>query len=618
MDFIPKRRLWNFMSQINFMIHESYIKSKGELKEFQVSMQQFSNGKKEVCILSAPTGSGKTYGFKTLIEDNKFILILLPNNLLAREVTEDFLKSGATTVLLTSSTVTEELEKMKKDGFQSNRDRAILSIISGKRIVITNPELFYYIILNKYKLNKKADALTDFILNGLKMIVIDEVHVYSRDQMNILLAIMKLFHTGIKILFSSATIPEFLKTGIKNLFGEDNVEEIKVNREYEKNSTNSILQGKINVFMPEFNSTASFLEKNIDILSSGYWFIIGDSIRNMKLIYDVVKQYFPTCEIGLISAYHDPEYKTYQEIFKNSKYRIIIGSNIIEQGINPPKYFSNFIMEPGFDIKNFVQRVGRIGRNSEKVNNLYVIFKSENIARQEFYDGMTIEKFYEIMEKKLPESKIGYKPGYIGIYSALIVNYLSHNLAETILTNINIDRDAFGYTQNFNRTKKTLDLINRIKNNKEVFYEFKREIRGLKSILEWWDLYYNSIINFIPASEKVTGFDIDEKHKFNYDYIWILKNKNVGYEENNVIIVNGFNEKVTYDFDVNVYGIPFNKFTLKYKDIDPYRARKFIIKNIKEDNGMQSSSDKAKILSEGLKDIVIATADYSRLKLEVI
>lgn len=606
------------MSGINFTICESYIKNSGELKEFQISMREFANGDKEIGILSAPTGAGKTYGFKNMIEDERFIIILLPNNLLAHEVCEDFLKSGISTVLLNSEKVTEKVEEMVRKGFEATRDKAILSMITNKKIVVTNPELFYYIILNKYKLNPKTDSLSDFIVAGLKMIVIDEVHIYSRDQINILLGIMKLFHKEIKILFSSATIPGFFDVAIKKLFGEENIREITVDREYVKNSSNSILQGKINVFIPNFNSTASFIEENHNIMNTGYWFIIADSIRNMQSIYDVIKKHYSPNEIGLISAYHDPEYTTYHKIFEDEKYRIVIGSNIVEQGINPPKYFSNFIVEPGMDIKNFIQRVGRIGRNSEKINNLYVIFKNKDVNVQSFYNGMTIEEFYKIMKKKLPESITGYRPGYIGIYSALIANKLSYNLKETITTNINIDRDGQGYTQSFNRATKTIGLINKIRNDKNLFYELKKDIREVKSILEWWDYYYDSIVNFIPVSEKFNGFDSMEKRKFSYDYIWILKNKNIEYKDNSIIIVKGFNEKVDYDFDVCVEGIPFNKRQVKYKDVAPYRARKLIIKKMEEYSDFQDSKGNAKMISEGLKDIVIATSDYSRLKLEVI
>ena len=57
---------------------------------------------------------------------------------------------------------------------------------------------------------------------------------------------------------------------------------------------------------------------------------------------------------------------------------------------------------------------------------------------------------------------------------------------------------------------------------------------------------------------------------------------------------------------------------MKYKDIEPYRARKLIIKKMEEYSDFQSSKGEAKMFSEGLRDIVIATADYSRLKSEVV
>ncbi|ARD84825.1 CRISPR-associated helicase Cas3 [Ferroplasma acidiphilum] len=606
---------------IIFSINESYLSSSGTLHPFQERMKEFADysNKKRVALLSAPTGSGKTFGFKNMVVDG-FIMILLPNNLLSEDVYQDFNNVPIGVSLLNAKSVNQLLDKHKKEGFQDiTKDKVIEELLSGSKICISNPEFFYYLILNKYKYYKLNDSLTDLLKDGLRLIIVDEVHVYSRDQINIILAILKLINNNIKIMFSSATIPNYFKNLVGLLFDEKNVLEISAEREYKKSPDNSILQGQLNVTIPAIYNITDFIKDRIGLLKNGYWFIIADSIRNIQSIYNVLAaSSINKDEIGMISAYHDSGYLLYKEIFKNRKLRIIIGSNIIEQGVNPPRYFNNYVIEPGIDIKNFIQRVGRIGRNSTDSSNLYIIFKNPIGNVNDIGKINTIDDLFDFAAKKLPPKNLKYSARYIGVYASLISQYFSYKLQIVINDNINKDRDGAGFFSQYYRTRNTLEFIKKMQSDTKLYYNAIREVPEIKKIISWWEQYYTSITSFIPDTRKVEGFDIEEKVKFQYDYIWARKNKIIINENNGVILVKGFNDRPDYDFNVSVSGLPFYSQSVPFRDVSPYKARGYIIDKMRQCIG-DTTSDIAEYQSfiESLKDIIMATADYERLSMEV-
>jgi CRISPR-associated helicase Cas3 len=574
-------------------------------------MENFSKNDKEVAILNAPTGAGKTYGFKKMVSQG-FILILLPNNLLSQEVYQNFKDEDVS--ILNSNSIYNTINDYKNMGYEEfTKDDAIKNIITDKKIIISNPEIFYYIILNNYKNSRNSDSITDFIINGLRIIIVDEVHIYTRDQINILLAILKLLNKNLKIMFSSATIPEYLKDLIIDLFGKSNVEIIDVERSYEYGDDNILLQGPISILIPDNHDIVRFIKDNIDMLKSCYWFIIADTIRNIDSIFNVLKSFITPNEIALVDAFHDPEYKTYMNIFEHGA-RIVIGSNIIEQGINPPKKFNNFIIEPGLNEKNFIQRFGRIGRNISGRSNLIIIFKSNtgnDLSRMENF-----EDFINFISKKLPEKEIIFNSGYIGIYAALIADKFSFNLNKIIKENFLKEEQGTYFSKSFNNTIRTLKIIKKINEDRSMFNEIRRDIPDLKNIIKWWNKYYETIFRFIPNADKGVGTDITYNEQFSYDDIWIHKNKNIVKKENGYYTVNGYNESPNYHFHVMVSGIPIDEREMEYEEVSPYKARKLILKNMNLNFNVYCDGESRKLM-EGMKDIIKATADYERLYLEV-
>lgn len=602
---------------VEFKLKHSFIKGSEYSREFQTEMIEFMNSKDQAAILNAPTGSGKTYGFKNMINNkDSIMLILLPNNLLSEEVYNNF-KEDDDVSLVNSKTVNNKFEEMKKEGLEYvTKEKAINALIEYKKILISNPEMFYYMMINKYMKSDRDDEISVFLRSGLRLIIIDEVHIYSRDQIYILLGFLKLINKNLKLLFSSATIPNSLKDLIEKTF--DGVRNINAVRVYKKNENNVILQGPINLKI-EFSEITEYIKDSISELKSGNWFIIADSIRNVINIYNELIKYIDKNEIAIITAYHDPSYDEYKKLFSDNSKRICIGSNIIEQGINPPKRFNNFIIEPGFDVKNFMQRAGRIGRNTNDESTLVVILNEDfNI-----HNISTIEDLYNLIEKIKPEKNNLYLPEYIGVYSAIIMQNLSRNFIKGVKNNIFNEKfnPLEKYTGSFYRTAELFKKFDDIKSDRKKLRIIKSDVNEIEDIINWWyDIFIESFQSFLNNADKVKGKDINEKFNFEYDKIWINKNKKIISYVNNEIITNGLNLKPNYDFIINVKGMPFScdYYQFKFKDLNQYNARKkFINEGIECLDRYIINNDETKELMASLKDVIYATAGYERLIIDV-
>jgi CRISPR-associated endonuclease/helicase Cas3 len=614
----------------------TYLRENGQKRDFQAEMEAFSLDKSsKICILDAPTGSGKTYGFKLMSQLEGFTLIVLPNNLLAKEVFDNF-KKDISVALLTGPEIKKFMDLQISRGFTDfTKRKAVGQIINNNKIIITNPTVFYYIILNFYfyklkdyeeknKRTLRGDHLSQLISQGLRMIIFDEFHVYSRDQRYIIFSMISSFREDIKVMFSSATLPTYLGEISEDLFGKANVKYITVKREFLKTANSHIVQGPIRLNICSGIEISEFIEKYHSFLDNGNWFIIADSLRNIDKIFKSLLKFFPKEEIMRVSAYHDPEYNGYMELEHDSgKKRFVIGSNIIEQGINPPKEYYNFILEPGLGVENLIQRIGRVGRGADFTSTIYVIIRPEI---NEVPEMTTIEDFYKFIQNfngKDSGNRTFFIKKYIGAYIGAITENLSFGLKTTIIANLkgnkNMERILpFLYAYS-NISKKLNDETS------PSTRLLRRDIREINDIILWWKSYSNSIKRFIPSNDKVELLDIspeDEGFRTVYDKIWVRRNKEIIKDDNGFWVIVGFLDKPYNDFEVKVKGVPFIQRRFDYSDISPYRAREKIIKAYKEwkerNSYPISSTDDLKRLFDDIEMVLEATADFERLEIETI
>ena len=605
---------------ITYEIPPSFIDSAGHLKKFQIEMKQFvSDQTKRVAIVNAPTASGKTYGFRLMGEKGKTTLIVFPNNLLSRETVEAFkLYSADGVALLNAFSINALKNEKKNQGFHDFTIRkAIGLILENKKFVITNPTLLYNMLRNHYSEKHKEDMLSELIKNNLTTVIFDEFHIYSRDQALMVLASTLLLRKDIKLIFASATIPDYLPNLLKELYGEDQLCEIRVKRSSEGGENSALLQGKLSLHL--FNGSAvEFVRSNSFLFRTGKWFLILDSIKNIHEAKSELSAHIPNSDIMVVSAYDDPSYEGYANI-KNGMIskRIIIGSNIVEQGINPPVDYTNFLIEPGYSPESIIQRSGRIGRGTFVVSNLYVAIHTVTFPDQ----IESMDDFFAFTNN----FKYRYEPcpllRDIGAYLWFMIDRLTGNAKESVFQNLKNDKRNASVLVSCFGTKK----LDRNLNDKAWVYANIRYVKELGKIVEWWKYYKESISRFIPSQNEINVLDTSDDFKefgglsTKYSELWLKKNKEVVEVEDGFWIVKDFLNKPDFDFPVCVSGLPFDpKVKMKYGNIY-FNARKEIINRFKLFYGnFFALPDEMKETFEALGNCIYATAGMERLRLELI
>lgn len=604
----------------SYYIKPSYVDRDecGEMRKFQSELLEFARkGKERVAILDTPTGSGKTYSFKQVGSQDMKTIIVLPNNLLAKEVSKDF--GFDSTVLNKESILYFTRKRIEKYNIQkASRSETIMEIISDKSHIITNPTVFYYLLLNHYSENEKEDMISILIKSNVKTIIFDEFHIYSKDQISMITACAMIIPESIKIIFSSATPPDYFIDLSKNVFGVDAVKYISTKRLYEGDVQRDLLQGPISLNIV-YESTQDFVKNNINLFKEGEWVFILDSIRNVDAIGKILTSYYPQESVAFISAYYDSTYASYLEI-KNEQqsYRIIISTNIIEQGININKKYKNFIIEPGQSINNLIQRLGRVGRGSIESSLVYICLSSGFKTPDE--SVQTIEDAYCLFKKmNYGKSMPIPKPFGIGVYVGLLLERMTPLAQDIILKNLkNYENKAIMAgifsLKNVEEIFKNKEGLNKI--SKNCFPE-------IIEIKKWFENYKSTIYSFIASNSekiKVIDYELDDNFlRTEYSYIWIKKNKEIIVNSSEGIVVGKFNTKPNYDFEVKVFNLPDGERILRYSEI-AFKAKIIIMEELQEmlNEIYCEENEKIQRLRKDIISIINETAGLERLKMEVI
>ncbi len=600
-------------------IKPSYIDNDPDtgFRQFQLDLKRtMEDPLKRIVILNAPTGSGKTFAFKEIKKKGK-VMIVLPNNLLSEEVRNGINKRAC---LLNKKNIEEHIEKVyKTQGKKCSKAEAIEQMAIENDYVVTNPTVFLFMLLNYYLQNEKDDMISRLMKHDLQTIIFDEFHIYTLDQLYKILAASVIIPKKVKIIFSSATVPNYFIGLCKKIFGDNSVEEINPRRSYEKSERNTILQGPIKMHI--FNGSAQkLLETNQNLLGSGKWVMILDSIRNIEEVGQVLRNRMENNEFGLMAAYYDPNYDVYRSTKEvNSQLRIVVSSNVIEQGINIDPSFSNFIIEPGVGSENLIQRIGRVGRGIEQESTVYLCIPNGINHYDKNIENMDdLIKF--LLSLNFPGKKREPYPFGVGVYTYLLLEKITFFASSIIEKNI-----INGYNENLKAGYWCAKEVCETMNNEEGIIKIRKNcFKGIKELKEWWDKYKETIFDFIPkVSNEVNvldeSFDLNDGFlRTRYNEIWINKNKDILYRDCYNFIVGDFNQKVKYDFSVKVSNLPQGSRKLKYGHIE-FGAHGIIVEDVEKllsESGCENN-DKFREFVEDVRSCTKVTAGLERLILEV-
>lgn len=598
---------------MNVQILPAYLPLEGKYHLFQKQMSDVDCWKSDTLLVDAPTGSGKTYGFIQLAKKQQGrLLVVEPTTKLCRQLADDLEKEGFSPAIIDSKRITSEREPGE------NKLSTIKKMVKLARedVVITNPVQLSFLIYNYYKGSKEDRVL--FLRRAFPLVAIDEWHAFNTHQMALILSIhyiMKL-NDNAKFVYTSAT-PPFDAQDILKLAGIE-TELLPVEfgdthgRKIRGHVTLSLYEGCCLNWVKE--------KENMEKLADKRWILIFDRIRDLAQALELISAKYPGDVTPLTGFHrrsaHFPDPDTY-----NWEHRIVLATNILELGVNPPtsknKKYTRMVLDPGFSWQNTIQRFGRMGRNgidaeiylcNEGVIQLYPLQCLKDLETKKEITYRDFQKWcinsqHNVFFPELNCRRVGIQLG------VMLDRFEQWNLKKSVRETI-IDECLRG----------GIKIVEKAKIGIEKFPK-DQYMQRASYIDEWWNDYMDSLSMFIKPEEKakINFESMEEEFVTMYGALWI--HRNMIRKEN----IWKFRKKDNLDFHVYVTGIPFKEKALLPAERYLYQAREEIreafFSQLKDDEGFEMFLGKNALqkLRKALEPLIMNTASKDRLNIiEVI
>ncbi len=500
----------------------------------------------EFTIITAPTGTGKSYAFPFPVINSKKNpkpfdegkirgLIVLPTNALIEELTENFSK---TYPFLNVKKITgKTLDEYAVKGF--DRWLKIIDMCRGDTdLVITNPDIINFAMHGGYHQNTwQNTGRKEFhnFLESFGYIIFDEYHLYDESQIANLLTLIYLRdiflqeNNKIKFFFVSATPEKALKEILQNkdYIVEEIIEEIVV----DSNNSRAI-HGEIEVEICTATSLNLIIseyqdEMKIWLQSGKRILIVLDKLNEVQILATELSSIFQNYSIYQSTGYTPKD--EFQQT-KIDKANIIIATNKAEVGVNYNVEYC--IMQPGKYYSNLVQRFGRVSRgdisgkviicfDNVKYNSLKRVFKGfDKISYYDFLDKIQII----IQSKKFYSERIPY---YQGEYIWCIEKNLrkqkgAYNSLKYFKERLN-EESFFKNAESYSRYKLFSDIDKSIYSLKKAYPNGPTS----KAWDDWWNNYLNTFLCFRNNSIIVQIIDKSLNIELSYSLEWILQYKEI-------------------------------------------------------------------------------------------
>jgi len=344
-------------------------------------------------LLEAPTSSGKTLAYLIRAIESRGLkprfgttLIIYPTNALiwdqARSLSDLIEKLGKkVNVTVESNTDSvwqkenqnadislyvlngETLAALSQESKRSEGKSLVEQLRKDQaetRIILSNPEILYYIFLYKFARNEELlDSVFD--RNPPNLLIFDEFHLYhgyALATITYMLAYMKNYFD--QIIFSSATpieVGSIIHENYQRIVAEPSDEGDTVKHQMDLNleSTKGILSSEE---IPKIkNLVRRYLEKNKGTPQTVKVLLIINSVITCAKIIETLEKEYPnqvTAIHGLIPPSSRP--RTISE-FKP----IVVGTSAIEVGID---FDTSSLVFEAHDSSSFLQRIGRGARHN--------------------------------------------------------------------------------------------------------------------------------------------------------------------------------------------------------------------------------------------------------------
>ncbi|OJJ23388.1 type I-D CRISPR-associated helicase Cas3' [marine bacterium AO1-C] len=542
---------------------------KGYLHEIQRVFKEEFDDLPTFTIITAPTGTGKSYAFpfpvleakqrpqKPFTADHDCVgLVVLPTNALIEELAKNFRETYPQ--LKVEVINRARLNATGKKGF--DRLKAILAIAGASDLVITNPDIINYTMHGGYHkfAFKQHTGRKEFhnLLECFDYLIFDEYHLYDEAQIaNILtLAYLRDLILGennrLKYIFTSATPEPKLKELLERNFGAEEVREI-VEKIVDEPTQARAIHGKLEVLFYWSNSFADAIETQLDTIAQELAegrkaLIIFDQLREVHTWEAKLKQHFALAphEIYASTGYA-PKEEDNQASIKQA--RLILATNKAEVGVNYEVQYC--LMQPGKFYQNFVQRFGRVARgdevgkvvicldNAHQYKALARELKGKTMAYYDFVNTLATHLRHQAFyEKRVPQ--------YLGEYMWCIRHSIRHHqsyhtnrrLQDRLDNTDFFTHSRYGLLQQINGLIKELlaDALGtppeKLKSSSvaQILADNdKRLPESTRQWAAWWGHYLDTYLSFRDGSMVVKIIDQALDLVLDYSLDWILQHKEI-------------------------------------------------------------------------------------------
>lgn len=566
------------MDSFSININPQYVRQTEELEmidgkerrlhEVQKRMKLDFEQLPEFTIITAPTGTGKSYAFpfpvlnakkKPQGIDNEYEnvrgLIVLPTNALISELTASFEKTYPHLVI--NQLTGPALDKHEVRGYK--RWQKAIEIVTESDLVITNPDLINYAMHGGYhqwawNSNTGATRFGSF-LDKFNYIIFDEYHLYDEAQIANILTMVKLrklflkhynvekgiIH-GVRFLFVSATPEE----GLKKVFESEGYDYEEVVEEIVNDATDARpIHGALEVEFVDAKEIKELIREKIPeirvVLKDKKALLILDRLRDVQELAEELQPHFEGQVIYQSTGYVS---KSENHNEKIREANLIIATNKAEVGVNYDVEYC--IMQTGKYFQNFVQRFGRVSRGdltgkvvvctSKKYRKYKHVFKKH--THLNYYD------FLNLMREQL-QGRAFYTeriPMYVGEYLWCISNrikrhqefdvsqYLQRRLKEVDFFKSK-DAQRYYLFQSIHQKICSMMAI-ALKKDKVSQTYWDDEVKKLEKRspktwewANWWKKYIDTYLTFRDGSKVVLIYDRQKEEELEYSLDWILQHK---------------------------------------------------------------------------------------------
>jgi CRISPR-associated endonuclease/helicase Cas3 len=526
----------------------------------------------EFTIITAPTGTGKSYAFpfpvlnaknKPRDIDSEYDsvrgLIVLPTNALISELTASFKETYEKQGLVINEITSQSLNEYGVKGY--NRWKKVIEIAQKSDLIITNPDLINYAMHGGYhqltNMNRTGATRFDAFLQLFNYFIFDEYHLYDEAQIANILTMVKLREfflpnhkakkgtiNGLRFLFVSATPEE----GLKKIFETEGYEYEEIIEEIIANQSNARpIHGKLEVAFFDSKDIKGLVKSKIpelqEVLKTKKALIILDRLRDVQELAEALQPHFKNYIIYQSTGYVSKSENHKEEI---KKAHLIIATNKAEVGVNYDVEYC--IMQPGKYFQNFVQRFGRVSRGdltgkivvsvAEQFRNYQKAFKKTD--NYDYYDFLNLMRG-RMQGRKFYAERV---PMYVGEYVWCIANQIRRNqeyqVSQVLQRRLNEtgffkskDAQRFYLLQNIHKLicqmmKIALgkDKISQTYWNDEV-KKLKHRHRLTYEWAIWWNGYLDTYLTFRDGSKVVKIYDRIKDEELEYSLDWIIQHKTV-------------------------------------------------------------------------------------------